>query len=1143
MSTRLTLLCCLILLIIAPSFGVDVPTWTSNGPFDSEEVLTTVVDPSRPRTLYAGTLYAGILKSTDSGKTWRSSNRGILGDPVPTSRGSEVTLAVTEILLNPKDTDVLYARVASNFFTFFVAGGGDYYERGAGDLNVYRSDNGGGSWSLILEHVYDLDIDLQNPTVLYAGGHRGALKTTDSGAHWFSIGLDIQPDIQDHVEQIRVSRADPRTLFARLVHSQGGLFRSTDAGANWTRIEHDLLTLSTVDLVVLDPQDSAVVYVWGQKLLKSSDSGSSWRELVLPTVPRRRLEINEGVLYAGRERSVNGGLSWETIFPDLGLIYDVGFDPTLADPAYLCTSQGLFSIKETGQTWTELPLPTPYLTDILVDRHQPNRVLAGNLTGQVFLSADNAGTWEQTAGEVGFVQEFVSTPDGDHLFLLAGNDILESADGGKTWEQIFHYFFITAFAPDPGRPEAWYLGLGTQFEIFGGVDYFLAKKEPDKQPTHLKYFHAISDIEIVPGMPTAVYVATIGNEESGEGFYKSTDSGVTFIAKRTGLETNKIERIFVNKTAPSVVFVVDDAGRLFRSDDGADHWTPVDGGLRGQVREMVADPEYPGIWFAATSSGVFTSANDGLTWKPVQPQLPDFVNPKSIAIAPTVPRTIYVGSLEDGVWSVQVPSGNLLYFPQVGHGQNGIAEIRTGFKFLNTGPDTGVRISFFSSDGQAMPVSTTKQAAVASVVFFPLKHGQTDGFETTGATPLKVGYAKVETGAGVEAAATFTYTENGVVLYRTGVPASTPLTDFSLFVDTSAEGRDTGLALVNPGNAAADLTLRLYDLNFNLLAEKSVKEMLNLDRLPPSAHTARYATEIFPEIREQGITSALLIVQSDVPLAVVTLRQSDTPASFPEDVPSTTVFPVIPNRPLEGENQSGAPVAVHLPQIGDGESTGFRVATNVVLVNTGQEAQAQVELFDSSGAPLTLEFSGLGTGSSFPVVLPKGAARSFRTSGRGTVKVGYARVTAPPSVAATAVFEYWQDDIALFRAGVPSVSSQKRLSFILEKGADRDTGIAIVNTGTGPAAVTFALFDREGNLKASRNILEFVPGFPAGAHLARFADELFPLLGESAFEGFITVTSDERLAAVTLAQYDDPAKGFPEDVYLLTVLPAIAGIP
>jgi hypothetical protein len=52
-----------------------INAWTSHGP-PGGSVRALAIAPSAPATLYAGTLGAGVFKSTDAGVTWNAANAG-----------------------------------------------------------------------------------------------------------------------------------------------------------------------------------------------------------------------------------------------------------------------------------------------------------------------------------------------------------------------------------------------------------------------------------------------------------------------------------------------------------------------------------------------------------------------------------------------------------------------------------------------------------------------------------------------------------------------------------------------------------------------------------------------------------------------------------------------------------------------------------------------------------------------------------------------------------------------------------------------------------------------------------------------------------------------------------------------------------
>ncbi len=114
----------------------------------------------------------------------------------------------------------------------------------------------------------------------------------------------------------------------------------------------------------------------------------------------------------------------------------------------------------------------------------------------------------------------------------------------------------------------------------------------------------------------------------------------------------------------------------------------------------------------------------------------------------------------------------------------------------------------------------------------------------------------------------------------------------------------TGLAIVNAGTADANVTFRLYYPwfddgagGFDIRATKTITEVLGAGQtFTPGRHLARYMTEVFSGVN-MGYGEWVVTVESDQPLAAVTLRQHDDPnKAFPEDIPIVTTFPVVAGR-------------------------------------------------------------------------------------------------------------------------------------------------------------------------------------------------------------------------------------------------------
>ena len=223
---------------------------------------------------------------------------------------------------------------------------------------------------------------------------------------------------------------------------------------------------------------------------------------------------------------------------------------------------------------------------------------------------------------------------------------------------------VSAVAGDPRRPLVFYFGA-----CAGGV----FKTEDAGITWHNVsdgYFQSasIGDIAVAPSDSNVVYVATgeahiRGNVVAGDGVYKSTDGGETWV--HLGLaDTQHIGRIRVHPTNPDVVYVAAlghafgpnvDRG-VYRSRDGGQTWDHVlDRGVDVGAIDLALDVHNPrrilaSMWrvrrypykleSGGPGSGLWESRDGGDSWRPLteRPGLPDGVWGKvGVAISPASP--------------------------------------------------------------------------------------------------------------------------------------------------------------------------------------------------------------------------------------------------------------------------------------------------------------------------------------------------------------------------------------------------------------------------------------------------------------------------------------------------------------------------
>jgi photosystem II stability/assembly factor-like uncharacterized protein len=154
-----------------------------------------------------------------------------------------------------------------------------------------------------------------------------------------------------------------------------------------------------------------------------------------------------------------------------------------------------------------------------------------------------------------------------------------------------------------------------------------------------------------------LYVGTIG-----EGLWRSLDGGETFVRACDGMFVEcHVRALAVHPRDDRVLYLGTEQG-LFRSDDGADHWTRVESPLNGlQIWSILLLPASPSpspevILVGTCPSRIFRSADGGRSWSEAEVRMvqhcPRIMDTRvtSLCAHPGQPRTVWAGVEIDGVY-------------------------------------------------------------------------------------------------------------------------------------------------------------------------------------------------------------------------------------------------------------------------------------------------------------------------------------------------------------------------------------------------------------------------------------------------------------------------------------------------------------
>ena len=441
-----------------------------------------VAHPHDPSVLYAGIFGEGVYRSSDGGVSWTHLSPGFAGEI------GRVILAVA-----PSSPEVVYAGVVhgledtqwgDDMWIFRTADGGETWEQRVaedarcfsqcwydfaiavhplnadrvflGTIDLYESTDGAMTFTSIRpdhmwvdQHAIVFDT-LLGPDAIYVANDGGVYRSTNAGADWESRNGNLA--VTQFYRGVSLHPSDPAVALGGT--QDQGTVRS--AGTTiWTRVLG-----GDGGYTAFDAEDPDVWYAETQWLAGRIGgpvkNGSLWRRgidgreravflppLVMDPVDSRRLYFGTERIY----RSDNSAGRWEPIYEHAYDSVVTAIAPSPADAAtvYAAIRYGTtVATHDGGETWHEstLGLPDRFLGDIAAHPDDPDQayvVAGGFLSGHVFQTTDGGRSWQDRTGDLPDhpVNAVIYDPaDPDGVYIGTDFGVFHSASGGGAWTRL-----------------------------------------------------------------------------------------------------------------------------------------------------------------------------------------------------------------------------------------------------------------------------------------------------------------------------------------------------------------------------------------------------------------------------------------------------------------------------------------------------------------------------------------------------------------------------------------------------------------------------------------------------------------------------------------------------------------------------------
>ncbi len=279
---------------------------------------------------------------------------------------------------------------------------------------------------------------------------------------------------------------EPHTFY--MGSTGGGIWKTTDAGANWSNVSDGFLTVGSMGGLDVANSDPNIVYAGtgsdglrsnvsvGKGVWKSSDAGRTWVHVGLADV---------GNIGAVRVHPAN---------PDIAFVAAIGdpFQPSNARGLYRTTDGGrswqrvLYVSDSTGAVDVEFNAGDPSVLYAAMWRaeRKPWTIISGAMEGGVYRSTDGGSTWTRLGGGlptglVGKANIAVTRADPQRVYVLLeakpGMGLYRSDDGGTSFTLVSSNpqlstrpFYYTTIAADPTNADVVYAGAEGFFKSTDG---------------------------------------------------------------------------------------------------------------------------------------------------------------------------------------------------------------------------------------------------------------------------------------------------------------------------------------------------------------------------------------------------------------------------------------------------------------------------------------------------------------------------------------------------------------------------------------------------------------------------------------------------------------------------------------------------
>lgn len=587
-------------LLLPTASKAELDVWEPIGPYVAT-VFSYGVHPTDSNTIYVGTFFNGVYKSSDGGLSWVHQDSGFGSAFVPTM--------VTDL---------------NNPGTFYAG----TFERG-----VFKKTNTSSTWTpvnngLLPVNIDGLGISSINSNRLIACSFLGPYITADGAASWKSWQQGSLYDLQ-LLEEVASSsiptlgrNGGRRIIIASDINNENIIFRFFDNPLDASLFNQTILQESeaTALLATLNNADWDINNLSTQEISDILEQSLQLTQhtVTLPCLSALFSRTFESVAYLGTNGngvyiSIDAGNSWtpwNTGMEDV-IVFDMKLHP-FVEVVYAATNRGVFSRGAADSTWTSLKYNLLDANITQINFLNDGRLVSSSGVGSFVLETQNDTIWDVWYDQPA---RLVITIPGSSRAIVAGavDTLALTNDNGATFQSIVSGIqnnFPDSLAAFEAGGET-ILTAGVERGVWRTPDPFAQLPLGWVNASTIAK-HLILELTPHPTRENHIYA---GTERAGVWF--SDDTGFTWTQRTDGIHPSRIFDIEQAGQGDHTYYSATQVG-LYRSDDEGRNWrlaTPD--ALPTLVTAVATDAVKPGFAYYGTASGTLSSTQNNADFFPV----------------------------------------------------------------------------------------------------------------------------------------------------------------------------------------------------------------------------------------------------------------------------------------------------------------------------------------------------------------------------------------------------------------------------------------------------------------------------------------------------------------------------------------------